>query len=399
MLLSQKQLEFARYANHRWNFKGGATRSGKTYLDFKWIIPLRIRERAGKDGLAVILGVTKSTIERNVLEPMRNLYGDKLVGTISSDNTAWIFGEKCYCLGAEKVSQVSKIRGASIKYCYGDEVADWSEEVFALLKSRLDKEYSCFDGTYNPQYPNHWLKKFLDSNADIFSQVYTIDDNPFLPPSFVENLKKEYAGTVFYDRYILGKWTLAEGLVYPMFGDSCIVQDIPDTGDYYISIDYGTHNPFSAGLWCVTKTEAVRIGEYYYCGREERKEKTPEEYYSEVKRLAGGRDIKCLIVDPSADAFIATVKKHHEFRVRGAVNDVLPGIQTTAEMIASGKLKIHESCEDAIREFGLYRWDEKAESDRVVKENDHAMDEIRYMVMTVLKKHFKEHRFVPELAR
>lgn len=399
MLLSQKQLEFARYANHRWNFKGGATRSGKTYLDFKWIIPLRIRERAGKDGLAVILGVTKSTIERNVLEPMRNLYGDKLVGTISSDNTAWIFGEKCYCLGAEKVSQVSKIRGASIKYCYGDEVADWSEEVFALLKSRLDKEYSCFDGTYNPQYPNHWLKKFLDSNADIFSQVYTIDDNPFLPPSFVENLKKEYAGTVFYDRYILGKWTLAEGLVYSMFGDPCIVQDIPDTGDYYISIDYGTHNPFSAGLWCVTKTEAVRIGEYYYCGREERKEKTPEEYYSEVKRLAGGRDIKCLIVDPSADAFIATVKKHHEFKVRGAVNDVLPGIQTTAEMIASGKLKIHESCEDAIREFGLYRWDEKAESDRVVKENDHAMDEIRYMVMTVLKKHFKEHRFVPGLAR
>ena len=399
MLLSQKQLEFARYANHRWNFKGGATRSGKTYLDFKWIIPLRIRERAGKDGLAVILGVTKSTIERNVLEPMRNLYGDKLVGTISSDNTAWIFGEKCYCLGAEKVSQVSKIRGASIKYCYGDEVADWSEEVFALLKSRLDKEYSCFDGTYNPKYPNHWLKRFLDSDADIFSQVYTIDDNPFLPPSFVENLKKEYAGTVFYDRYILGKWTLAEGLVYPMFGDSCIVQDIPDTGDYYISIDYGTHNPFSAGLWCVTKTEAVRIGEYYYCGREERKEKTPEEYYSEVKRLAGGRDIKCLIVDPSADAFIATVKKHHEFKVRGAVNDVLPGIQTTAEMIASGKLKIHESCEDAIREFALYRWDEKAESDRVVKENDHAMDEIRYMVMTVLKKHFKKHRFVPELAR
>ena len=399
MLLSQKQLEFARYANHRWNFKGGATRSGKTYLDFKWIIPLRIRERAGKDGLAVILGVTKSTIERNVLEPMRNLYGDKLVGTISSDNTAWIFGEKCYCLGAEKVSQVSKIRGASIKYCYGDEVADWAEEVFALLKSRLDKEYSCFDGTYNPQYPNHWLKKFLDSNADIFSQVYTIDDNPFLPPSFVENLKKEYAGTVFYDRYILGKWALAEGLIYPMFGDSCIVQDIPDAGDYYISIDYGTHNPFSAGLWCVTKTDAVRIGEYYYCGREERKEKTPEEYYSEVKRLAGGRDIKCLIVDPSADAFIATVKKHHDFKVRGAVNDVLPGIQTTAEMIASGKLKIHESCEDAIREFGLYRWDEKAESDRVVKENDHAMDEIRYMVMTVLKKHFKEHRFVPELAR
>lgn len=230
MLLSPKQHEFARNANRRWNFKGGATRSGKTYLDFKWIIPIRIRERIGKDGLVVILGVTKSTIERNVLEPMRNIYGEDLVGTISSDNTIRLFGEKCYCLGAEKVSQVSKIRGASIKYCYGDEVADWSEEVFELLKSRLDKEYSCFDGTFNPQYPNHWLKKFLDSDADIFSQTYTIDDNPFLPEAFKENLKKEYAGTVFYDRYILGLWKRAEGLVYKAFADNpskYIVEDGP----------------------------------------------------------------------------------------------------------------------------------------------------------------------------
>lgn len=217
MLLSPKQIEFVKSGTRRWNFKGGATRSGKTYLDFKWMIPIRIRERIGLDGLTVILGVTKSTIERNVLEPMRNIYGDALVGTISSDNTAMLFGEKCYCLGAEKVSQVSKIRGASIKYCYGDEVADWSVEVFELLKSRLDKEYSKFDGTYNPQYPTHWLKKFLDSDADIFSQTYNIDDNPFLPEAFKENLKKEYAGTVFYDRYIRGLWVAAEGLVYPSF--------------------------------------------------------------------------------------------------------------------------------------------------------------------------------------
>lgn len=219
MPLSRKQIEFIREANHRWNFKGGATRSGKTYLDFRWVIPMRIRERIGLDGLAVILGVTKSTIERNVLEPMRNIYGDTLVGAISSDNTVRLFGEKCYALGAEKISQVSKIRGASIKYCYGDEVADWSSEVFELLKSRLDKGYSCFDGTFNPQYPQHWLKKFLDGDADIFSQTYTIDDNPFLPKEFVENLKKEYAGTVFYDRYILGRWVSADGLVYQYFAN------------------------------------------------------------------------------------------------------------------------------------------------------------------------------------
>ena len=399
MLLSPKQIEFVKYGTHRWNFKGGATRSGKTYLDFRWIIPIRIRERIGKDGLAVILGVTKSTIERNVLEPMRNLYGDMLVGTISSDNTAWIFGDKCYCLGAEKVSQVSKIRGASIKYCYGDEVADWSEEVFALLKSRLDKEYSCFDGTFNPQYPDHWLKKFLDSNADIFSQTYTIDDNPFLPESFKENLKKEYEGTVYYDRYILGLWVRAEGLVYPMFGDGCITQEIPDTGDYYISIDYGTLNPFSAGLWCVGKKCAVRIAEIYYSGREEKKQKTDEEYCDMVERLAGDKPIRAVVVDPSAASFIEALRRRSGFKVRHADNDVLNGIRTTSDFLRDGRIKIHAGCKDTIREFGLYRWDEKAESDRVVKENDHAMDEIRYMVMTVLKKHFKEHRFVPELAR
>lgn len=399
MLLSPKQREFVKYGTHRWNFKGGATRSGKTYLDFRWIIPIRIRERIGKDGLAVILGVTKSTIERNVLEPMRNIYGDELVGTISSDNTAWIFGEKCYCLGAEKVSQVSKIRGASIKYCYGDEVADWSEEVFALLKSRLDKEYSCFDGTFNPQYPDHWLKKFLDSNADIFSQTYTIDDNPFLPESFKENLKKEYEGTVYYDRYILGLWVRAEGLVYPMFGDDCITQEIPDTGDYYISIDYGTLNPFSAGLWCVGKMSAVRIAEIYYSGRETRAQKTDEEYCDMVERLAGEKTIRAVVVDPSAASFIEALRRRGRFKVRHADNDVMNGIRTVSDFLRNGKIKIHESCENTIREFGLYRWDEKSESDRVVKENDHAMDEVRYMAMTVLKKAFKEHIFVPELAR
>lgn len=219
-LWTPKQAEFIREANHRWNFKGGATRSGKTYMDFRYVIPSRIRERIGKDGLTVILGVTKATIERNVLEPMRALYGDELVSYISSDNTVKLFGEKCYALGAEKLSQVSKLRGSSIKYCYGDEVADWSPDVFGLLKSRLDKDYSCFDGTYNPQGPTHWLKEFLDSDADIFSQVYAIDDNPFLPAAFVENLKREYQGTVLYDRYILGLWAAAEGALfttYPAF--------------------------------------------------------------------------------------------------------------------------------------------------------------------------------------
>ena len=388
MLLSQKQREFVLEANHRWNFKGGATRSGKTYLDFRWIIPIRIRERIGEDGLTVILGVTKSTIERNVLEPMRNLYGDTLVGIISSDNTVWLFGEKCYCLGAEKVSQVSKIRGASIKYCYGDEVADWSEDVFELLKSRLDKEYSCFDGTFNPQYPSHWLKQFLDSNADIFSQTYTIDDNPFLPEVFVENLKKEYAGTVFYDRYILGKWTLAEGLVYPMFSmDKHVTHENPGgSGVYYISIDYGTKNPTAMGLWRVYKGEAVMEKEYYYDGRARRRQKTDEEYYQDLEQFSKEYDIERVIVDPSAASFKECIFRHGKFPVWDANNSVIDGIRLTGSLLQTGRLKFHESCTNTFREFEIYMWDDKAAEDKPLKENDHAMDMIRYFAATVMRR-------------
>lgn len=384
MLLSPKQIEFCQKANRRWNFKGGATRSGKTYLDFRWIIPIRIRERIGLDGLAVILGVTKSTIERNVLEPMRNIYGDDLVGSISSDNTVWLFGEKCYCLGAEKVSQVSKIRGASIKYCYGDEVADWSEEVFALLKSRLDKEYSCFDGTFNPQYPGHWLKVFLDSNADIFSQTYTIDDNPFLPESFKENLKKEYAGTVFYDRYILGKWVLADGLIYPMFGKDCIVEPLEEPCErYVISMDYGIQNPTAMLLWGKRGDCWYLLKEYYHSGRETGEQKTDQQYYEELEKLAGDFPVDSLIIDPSATSFIALARQNHRFKVRKAVNDVVDGIQKTASCLSNGKIKVCSCCERTIQEFGLYSWDDKAAEDTPIKENDHAMDATRYFVNTM----------------
>ena len=392
MLLSPKQREYVlKSAGHRWGFKGGATRSGKTYLDFRWIIPIQIRERIGKDGLAVILGVTKSTIERNVLEPMRNIYGDELVGTISSDNTAWIFGEKCYCLGAEKVSQVSKIRGASIKYCYGDEVADWSEEVFALLKSRLDKEYSCFDGTFNPQYPDHWLKKFLDSNADIFSQTYTIDDNPFLPESFKENLKKEYEGTVYYERYILGRWVIAEGLVYPMFDrERNVTSDRGGPGRYWISSDYGTQNPTVFALWREYGGKAVMEKEYYHSGRESGRQKTDEEYYQDLETFADGYRIERVVLDPSAASFAECIRRHGKFSVWKANNAVLDGIRFTGACIKSGIIKFHESCKNAFRELGLYSWDKDAGEDRVIKENDHVCDSIRYFCMTVLRREIKK---------
>jgi len=215
-----KQKEYIVRANKRWNFKSGAVRSGKSFVDVTFIIPYRIRQRIGKDGLCFIIGVSKETIERNVLQPMRERYGSDLVGTINSRNVAQICGESVYCLGAEKSSQVAKLQGASIKYAYGDEVAKWHEDVFNMLKSRLDKPYSCFDGSLNPEHPTHWLKKFIDSDVDIYLQEYTIFDNTFLPPEFIKNLCEEYEGTVYYDRYIKGLWKRAEGAIYRKFADN-----------------------------------------------------------------------------------------------------------------------------------------------------------------------------------
>lgn len=217
--MSDLQKDFWNNANHRWNIKTGATRSGKTYLDY-YIIPKRIRSIEGKSGIVLLLGNTQSTLERNVLEPMRNIYGSSLVGLINSQNKVKLFGRICYAIGADKISQVKKIQGASVAYCYGDEVVTWSKEVFEMLKSRLDKPYSKFDGTCNPDNKNHWFLKFLESDADIYCQKYNIDDNPFLDKIFVDELKKEYRGTVYYNRFILGDWCNAEGLLFPQYANN-----------------------------------------------------------------------------------------------------------------------------------------------------------------------------------
>lgn len=253
-IITDKQKEYIRNATHRYNIKIGATRSGKTYLDIIYTIPARIRERSGLDGLYCLLGVSKGTIERNILEPLRTRFGEDMVSTISSSNTAKLFGEVVYCLGAEKVSQVSKIRGSSIKYCYCDELAEYNEEVWELLKSRLDKPYSMLDATLNPENNSHWLKKhFLDTieekGIDAYVQSYTIFDNSFLDKTFVDNLCKEYEGTIYYNRYILGQWCNAEGLIYLRFANNpqkyaYNVKDgegnykLPD-GLTIIGVDYG----------------------------------------------------------------------------------------------------------------------------------------------------------------
>lgn len=266
---SKKQLDFWRNCTRRWNVKTGATRSGKTYMDY-FLIPRRLTAIAGLEGLNVILGNTRETIRRNVILPMVSIYGPDRISNIRTDNSCTMFGQQVFILGADNEAHVNRLRGASIKYCYGDEITTWNQGVFDMLKSRLDKPYSVFDGTCNPEGPQHWFKAFLDSDADIYQQAYCIDDNPYLDPAFVENLKREYSGTVLYDRYIRGLWVAAEGAIYKPFVDNparFIVDDLPQgetVRNVVIGVDFGGGK--SAHAFCcvgfTTRNRLIVLDEY-----------------------------------------------------------------------------------------------------------------------------------------
>lgn len=396
-------------------YKGGlgAVRSGKSFCDIAYVIPARLRAVKDEPGLNVIIGVSKETVERNVLQPMREIYTSDIVSTINSRNIAMVCGVPVYCLGAEKASQVAKIQGSSIKYCYGDEIAKWSSNVFDMLKSRLDKPYSKFDGSCNPESPGHWLKQFIDSeDLDIYLQKYTIFDNPALDKDFVDNLCKEYEGTVFYNRYILGEWTLAEGLIYPMFRDALEKPPERVAEQYALSIDYGTQNAFAALLWGKYGAAWYAVDGYYYSGRDTGVQKTDEEYgndldawlsgykpkgsersLNEFKFLPAGERLKT-IIDPSAASFIALLKKKAHYRVIPADNAVLDGIRETASCMQTGKIKINPDIKEWITEAEGYVWGEDPVEDRPVKVADHYMDSMRYLVKTA-KLAIHKSDFVP----
>lgn len=399
-VLSPKQREFWANCNHRWNVKTGATRSGKTYMDY-YLLARRIKAVSGLEGDYAIIGNTRETVRRNVITPMQRIYGIKRISNVHSDWSVTMFGEKVYLFGADKKSHEDAIRGMSIKYCYGDEVTTWNETVFNMLKSRLDKPYSVFDGTCNPDTPSHWFKAFLDSNADIYQQAYQIDDNPFLPEDFVKNLKLEYEGTVFYDRYILGLWALAEGLIYPNY-EKAITNDLPfELGtekigyeDITISIDYGTLNAFCAILWMKKNGIWYAVSEYYYSGRDSGIQKTDDEYCEEIGEWLNGvlgKDLKRYskgyqkietIIDPSAASFITLMRKSRWCKVRKADNAVLDGIRETSACMINGRIKVHSSLKNWKKEAQGYKWDESLNEDAPVKVDDHAMDATRYFVKT-----------------
>lgn len=391
---TEKQREYIKNADKRWNFKVGATRSGKTFVDVRHIIPRRLRERAGKPGLAGILGVTRETVERNVLSPMRELFGEALVGTINGRGFARVFGENVYCLGAEKACQAAKLRGASFKYVYGDEVTEWSRDVFEMLKSRLDKPYSVFDGVCNPEGPNHWLNRFLLGLTDLgdaaYIQRYTIFDNPYLPEAFVSAITREYAGTVYYSRFLMGEWAAADGLVYPMFDTARHVAD--GGGGRYArfaaAVDYGVQNPTAMLLFGQTDLGRWRcVDEYYHDGRGSGRILTDEDYYDAlrglIERHSAGSRLERVIIDPSAASFKALIRRKGEYAVKNADNAVLDGIRNCCSAFNNDRVIIDKKCVHLIDELMQYSWDTAGGAERPLKERDHTCDAFRYFVRTM----------------
>lgn len=387
MRLSDKQAEFWTEPYHRWCVKSGATRSGKTWLDY-YIIPKRIRECAGRDGLIVLIGNTRGTLQRNIIEPMQELYGTGLVSSIRYDNTAQLFGAHVHCLGADTKKHVNRLRGTSIQYCYGDEVVTWAEDVFTMLKSRLDKPYSRFDGTCNPGGPNHWFYKFLQSDADIYLQNYTLDDNPFLAPSVRDAIKREHAGTVFYDRYVLGRWVAAEGAIYPMFAAHKHVSDKPPAMRMeWIAADIGHTNPTAFLRLGVGQDGLLWVLDEYYDDGKVTGAKSPRRYADDMVRFASQSTRKpdCVVVDPAAEGFILQLREQApSLRIRHAHNAVLEGIQLVASAFDAGLIRIHPRCKCLIDELHGYAWDPNAQErgeDKPIKQNDHACDALRYGMM------------------
>ena len=375
----------------------GAIRSGKTLcMSLSYVLWAMESFNQQNFGMA---GKTIGSFRRNVLFWLKLMLksrgyqvidhrSDNLIVVSKGDtqNFFYIFG------GKDERSQ-DLIQGITLAGMFFDEVALMPESFVNQATGRCSVKGSKFWFNCNPNSPRHWFKvNWIDKCEEkhIIYLHFTMDDNLSLSEQIKERYRSMYVG-VFFKRYILGLWCVAEGLVYSMFDEEKHVTDEHMSGalEYIVSIDYGTVNPFSAGLWAFDGKHSQREAELYYNSREVGKRVDDEAYYKMLKELIGDRKISCIIIDPSAASFIEVIKKYGEYTVRKADNDVLDGIRVVTTMLNKGLLKIYKDCTSCINEFGLYCWDEEKNNDTVIKENDHAMDDTRYYVYTFLRRRLR----------
>ena len=399
-----KWAHLTKFKNRKAIICDGSVRSGKTISMILGFVHWAMRFFDGKN--FGICGKTISSTERNIILPLLNMpditdyyslqyiRGENkriIIRSGSHTNTFFIFGGK-------DESSYTLVQGITLSGVLFDEVAlmpkSFVNQAVARTLSEPEARYwfNC-----NPESAEHWFYKEWICNTRQKKALhlhFTMQDNPILSPEQIADAERLYTG-VFYNRYIKGLWCVAEGLIYPMFDKAVHVTHHPELqpgGDYYISCDYGTLNPTSAGLWYLQPDgHAIRLREYYYDGRKTKTPRTDEKHYAALEQLAGdvADKVRAVIVDPSAASFIECIRQHGLFRVWQADNSVLNGIRDTSSLLQMQYLHICDNCTDIIREFSLYRWDESATEDRPIKENDHAMDDMRYFVRTAMTRTLK----------
>lgn len=373
----------------------GAIRSGKTLcMSLSFVIWAMTRFSNNNFGMC---GKTIGSFRRNVLfwlKLMLITLGYK-VKDHRSDNLLIVTKKDIenyfYIFGGKDESSQDLIQGITLAGVFFDEVALMPESFVNQATGRCSVTGSKFWFNCNPGSPRHWfninwIKKYKDKKMIYLH--FTMDDNLSLSEEIKETYRSLYVG-VFFKRYILGLWCVADGLVYSMFDEKkhVVHGKCKEYPQYVVSIDYGTVNPFSCGLWGSNTKEACRVREVYYNSREEGKERLDDEaYYKMMDEMIGDTKILYIIIDPSAASFKETVKKHGKYVIKDANNDVLDGIRVVTTFLVKGILKVHESCTNTIEEFGLYAWDEESGEDKVIKESDHAMDDTRYYCRTFLQR-------------
>ena len=368
----------------------GAVRSGKTLAMglgfFLWAHSCFDGQRFG------LCGKTIGALRRNLLAevlPRLEKMGAKCRER-RSDNllTVRFLGRenRFYLFGGQDQRSADLIQGITFAGVLLDEAALMPRSFVEQACARCSVAGSRIWLNCNPAGPSHWLYRTWVLEAEkrrCLRLSFTMEDNPALTPRIRERYERLYTG-IFYRRYVLGQWVQAEGRVYDFFTAE-MARPAPEGCDkWYISCDYGTVNPMSMGLWGRREGVWYRVKEFYFDSRRAQRQMTDAEYADALAELAGGREITAVIVDPSAASFLEVLRRRG-WRVRKARNEVVSGIRLTADCLKSGRMVICEGCGDCLREMEEYVWDLSAgNQDRVVKEHDHAMDDMRYFAATVL---------------
>lgn len=392
-LLTLKWWSRPEYSHYDAIICDGAVRSGKTLSMSLGFVLWASSSFSG--GTFAICGKTVTSLKRNVITPLLGqlksigcTYREKLSANYV-DITLSGVTNRFYYFGGRDESSASLIQGITLSGVFLDEAAlmprSFVEQAVARCSVRNSKMwFNC-----NPDTPSHWFYREWILKAEEKNALYlhfTMEDNPSLSKQLRQRYERLYSGT-FYDRFVLGKWVASEGAVYPMFNASKhIFSGSIECSRYVISCDYGTVNPSSFGLWGVSDGKWYRLREYYYSSKREGTARTGEEHYQALEKLAGDCEISKIIVDPSAASFIECIRRHRKFHVVKADNDVVTGIRRVSAALRQDRLFFNEDCRDIIREFSLYRWSDKSASDAPVKENDHAMDDMRYFVSEMMRE-------------